>query len=112
MTTFRIGDARPDFKFTVVDETGAAINLSGSSATTKIRKTPEGDDIIIANHLERAATPINLAGGRYDHYGAADGSDFEDGDDGHYVAWLDLILSDGDPLQTGKKSFKVVPPYE
>lgn len=111
MTTFHIGDARPDFNFTVKSK-GSALNLTGSTATTRIRKKPNPGEIVSSNHLERAATAIDLANGRYDHTWLTDGSDFEDGDEGRYFAWLDIILSDGDPLQTSKYNFNVVKKHE
>lgn len=110
MTTYRIGDARPDLKFTVIGDDGDALNLAGSTATTKIRKIPDAGETVSSNQVERPAVPIDLPSARYDHYPETD--DFAAGDEGKYKAWLDIILSDGDPLQTDKFFYDVVAPED
>lgn len=107
MVTCRIGDARPDFKFTVRKDNGEVLSLASSTATTRIWKLLAAGETVSSKKIERAAVPIDLPNGRYDHYGL--NADFVAGDEGRYKAWLDIVLSDGDNLQTDKYYFKLVP---
>lgn len=108
MVIYRIGDARPDFNFTVRNKAGDILDLSGSTADIKIRKIPDAGETVSSNKIDEAALPVNLANGLPHYQFSPETDDFEAGDEGNYKTWLHIILSDTDPLTTGKEPVQVL----
>ncbi len=108
MVIYRIGDARPDFNFTIRNKAGDPLNLSGSTADVKIRKIPDAGESVTTNKIEEAALAVNLAAGLPHYQWSPAINDFAAGDEGNYKAWLKATLSDGDPLTSSKEPVEVL----
>ena len=107
MVIYRIGDARPDFNFTIRNNKGDILDLTGSTADVKIRKIPDAGETVSSNKIEEAAVPVDLPNGSPHYQWSPATDDFEAGDEGNYKAWLKATLSDGDPLTSSKEYVEI-----